>query len=519
MTTLLTREFTVRATDDQTRTITGLAVPYNDPIDLYPGIREQVAPGAVEPIENPKLFAQHRDVIGKIISGRDTEAGYEITAVISETARGDEIYTLLRDGVLDKFSIGFMPIEHTETKNDDGTTLITHTRLSLWETSVVTFPAYNGATIQSVRHQENRTMPETATPEAPSLIEFTNLRESVDELVRRFELGLGEPTAPPVPTSQFRSAGHLLKQIVRGDDTALSEYQALLDAKQRAYEGATTEDSTLRPQWVGDLTRIIEDANVLASIFSTGILPNEGNKLEYGQLESDTTTVEKQANEGDDLANGKVKVTTESADVETFGGYTQLTRQAIERSSVPYLNTALKALAAAAGKRRAIELRKFFAAAITAQTAAGNTVTVADGDDWTAWVSAIVDAAEKYTDLALGMDALVADKTIFKRLATMTAEDGRPVMTVTGTGVNVVGSINAKAISGDLAGVTVRLNPKQTAAGAAFVNAEAIRVYNSPIAQLQDENIINLSKDFSLYYYSASALEIPAAIVPVAITA
>ena len=34
--------------------------------------------------------------------------------------------------------------------------------------------------------------------------------------------------------------------------------------------------------------------------------------------------------------------------------------------------------------------------------------------------------------------------------------------------------------------------------------------------QLQDENIINLSKQWSLYKYAATAVEIPAAIVPVA---
>ena len=49
----------------------------------------------------------------------------------------------------------------------------------------------------------------------------------------------------------------------------------------------------------------------------------------------------------------------------------------------------------------------------------------------------------------------------------------------------------------------------------AFVNSNAIRFYTSPIVRLQDENIINLSKDFSVYTYAAIADEIPAAVVPV----
>jgi hypothetical protein len=44
------------------------------------------------------------------------------------------------------------------------------------------------------------------------------------------------------------------------------------------------------------------------------------------------------------LTFGKVKFGTKTADIETYGGYTTLSRQVIERSTTPMLNTALKAL-------------------------------------------------------------------------------------------------------------------------------------------------------------------------------
>jgi hypothetical protein len=75
--------------------------------------------------------------------------------------------------------------------------------------------------------------------------------------------------------------------------------------------------------------------------------------------------------------------------------------------------------------------------------------------------------------------------------------------------------LNPTGLSANLAGVEVRVNLKQAAPGAALTNRLALREYSSPVVSLQDENIINLSKAFSLYFYAAFAHEIPGAIVPV----
>lgn len=53
-------------------------------------------------------------------------------------------------------------------------------------------------------------------------------------------------------------------------------------------------------------------------------------------------------------------------------------------------------------------------------------------------------------------------------------------------------------------------------AAGAFANSRALRSYVAPVTRLQDENIINLSKQYSVYNYAAFAPEIPAALVPIA---
>lgn len=519
-TQLMIRTVGVRAAGDAgddagAREFTGIAVPWDDPIrvrDWFGAYTEQVQRGAVEDSDDALVFWRHDEPIGRITAARDTDAGWEITGVLSATPRGEEAYTLLRDGVIDRMSIGFYPIEHLESEDETGTRHITHTRIQVREVSLVPFPAYDGAQVQSVRSatpKEIPTMPEATATDVEA-------RAGLDDLAREVALlRAAGPADAPAPL-QFRSAGALLQAIVRRDDAAISEYN---EVQERAYTGATTADSVLKDSWVGDLTRLVEEAAPLASLFSTDALPATGLSIEYAQLQSDSTIVDEQVAEGDDLDYGEVAIETKTATVKTYGGYTELTRQAIERSSINYLNHVLRALALAAGRRRNTTLRTYLAAQRAAQVTANNTVSVTDGDAFTAWVSAIIDAAGKYEDLGLPMGPMVTDKVIFKRLAGLVDSAGRPLMDVTGTGSNAVGHVRPSALTADLAGVTVRLDAKQAATGATFTNPLAIRSYNSPVVSLQDDNVINLSRDFSLYYYSALASEIPAAIVPVTVTA
>lgn len=494
------------------REVTGIAVPYNDPIELWRDEFEQIARGACEPIDNPKLIWRHGEVIGRIVSHRDTEAGWEITARISETQLGNEAYTLLRDGVIDRMSIGFRPIEWSdEVDADKGTTLRTYTRIEVLETSLVPFPAYDNAKVQQVRSADTTKETPAMTDTAPAP-ELAEVRESIEDLSREVKsLALDRGDHTPTDT-KFRTAGRLLKAIAAGDEAARGEYEAEV---QRAYDGGTLADSVAKNGWVGDLTRLIDAGAGIRSLFETGTLPKEGAFLEYAQLKSDTTTVTEQVNEGDDLATGKVAVELKSTSVKTFGGVSSLSIQQIERSTINILDTQLRAQAIAAGKAQAAHFRAAYAAAVTAQRTANNVVTIPTEAGWADWLDAVVDAAVKYEDLGLSLDGLIVDTTFFKAFNRFTGADGRPMFTVSGTGANTVGTLDVSALSGSIANIPVRLNAKQATPGAAFYNAMALRSYTSPLAKLQDENILNLTKDFAVYFYAAVADEIPAAIVPV----
>lgn len=504
---LLTREYAASAQSSDDRTVSGIAVPYGDEIEYTRGYFETVAPGAFDPETNGpvKLFWSHRDVIGTVTEARNTPAGLEITARISETSLGNDAYALARDGAIDRFSIGFVPLASDTTRDEDGNTHVIHTSIAVREVSLVPFPAYNNAVVTEVRSTPE---PEKETPMTDTMSPvFDEINERMASLEQAFAAA-----AAPAPAVDTRSAGEVLKALARGDEN-----------ETRAYNGTVSSaDGTMsRPTWIGDLTRLVDSVNPLKALFQTGALPPDGLNLEYTELATNTITVNAQASEGDDLQIGKISTREKTTPVKTFGGYTQLTRQAIERTRVNLLQVHLNGMALAAGQASANYFASVFAATVQGRAASALTSTkTASTLTWADIVGLTVDAAAAFQDAGLPLDGLIVDKATFKALAALTASDGRPLMSVSGTGANTVGEFNPAGLTGDVVGIKVTPNlmakPDElgTKVVGAFYSSLAMRTYETPVAQLQDENILNLSKAFSVYRYQAVAAEIPTGLVP-----
>lgn len=531
------REFQARAEPDQEkREIEGISVPYGQVADLGYGLTEEVRSGAVED-EGALIFYRHTDPIGILAGASEAKEGRKIRAKISKTTMGDDALTLARDGVLSNWSIGFEPVESIRQDREDGSIHIVHTKIRVREISLVPLPAYEGAKVTNVREgvrQKGNTMSGSTAVETPPAdpagaqepAGVLEMREAVEDLTRKFEGFQGLAFTNKEPAQDQRSIGHMLKALEdRSTRDATLEYMnnVYSEISERAYTGGTTADAIMKNAWVGDLTRIVDEAAPMLDIFARGNLPETGNVIEFGRLATNTVVVNKQADEGDDLAYGKVSVTTDTADVDTYGGYGELSLQTVKRSTVNLVNVLLFAQAIAAGKAMNAAIRELYTTVHAAQVTAGNTVKVpATGATYQDFIGAIVDAAIKFEALGLPITGMVANGVVFKALGQMTAEDGRPVLLVNGAGSNNVGEFNPVGLAANLAGVTVRLDaglpvvsgetPIQTAS---FVNRNAIRSYIDPISRLQDENIINLSKQYSIYRFAAFADEIPQAIVPV----
>lgn len=523
--TIERRSFQVRET--QERTFEGIAVPYGKPADIAGLYTETFERGAVESEGTVPLFWRHDEPIGVITRSEDAEDGYRITARISQTSRGNDAYQLLRDGAVGELSVGFEPIEH---RVDESTGDITRTRVALREVSLVPFGAYgDGARVTDVREQQHDTNHQTQTAlerstaamaENTSAADLTEVREAVEDLGRRMDT-LSTQDRDRAPEIDRRSAGEVLKAIASGDEATIRSYEAALE--ERAYTGGTSADAVVKPQGLVNLVRIFDaSSGVLADTFSTGVLPATGNSIEFVEVSANTIDVDEQAAEGDDIAFGKVSLATRTAPVKTYAGGTELSRQSIERSTVGVLNTSLEALATAAGARKKAVLRAAFNTLVAARTAiAANGGVVVLGATLAAgtagnWEDALIDAALKFEAQNLAPEVMIVSGTVFKKLRSLTVA-GERVFQVADK--NASGTLNLPGLTGNLAGIPVRLDSGQAGDSAVFANARAIRQYDSSLVSLTDENIVSLSKAFAVYRYGAVAAEVPAGVVPVKLAA
>lgn len=489
MTELMTRSVAVKSVDLEARTITGLAVPYGQDTSVGE-YKERFQRGAFGDIKGVKLFSEHREPIGLVTKGEDTEDGFVIEARISETARGNEIYTLLKDGVLDRFSVGFLPVEDTL---DEETNTVVRTKVNLKEVSVVAFPAYDGASISEVRTSDNQNKEDINMSNElnyASTDEVANLRDAVDEMERRVA-GFG--TAETVSTPQFRTGGEFLKGLASGDEAAQNEV--------RVYTGATLSDSHTSNDWKATLLNIVDGGRPVLNLFSRGPLGDHGNSVEYPKVSALTGDVAKQAAEGDNLAYLEVGITTATAPVETFGGYSELSRQAIDRSDVSYLDTVLRYQAASYAKVTNAKVRAVMAAA-TPQTGTSLTLTSATAADF---LGAVVDGVAKINANGQGAQAdfILVSTDVYAKMASV-ASTGF-AFDVNNSNGQTIGSMNVRGIAGSLAGVPIVVDAGLAVKSLYVASSTAVTSWENSGAPLRlaDENIINLTKQFSLYGYLA----------------
>lgn len=160
---LLHKNFTlsVKAADDATRTVQGYASTYNN-VDEQ---GDMILPGAFTeslaknmPI---KMLAQHDTYcpIGLWTKAKDDATGLLLEGPIVDTDDGINIYKLLKAGVLDSISIGYT-VDDAEMSIINGNPIRVLKKLTLWEASIVTFPANTRAKVTNVKNNDGGLMTE-----------------------------------------------------------------------------------------------------------------------------------------------------------------------------------------------------------------------------------------------------------------------------------------------------------------------------------------------------------------------
>jgi phage head maturation protease len=124
---LIAGDFTLDAAagDTPSRTISGIAVPYNVEAVVSDGTSVIFRPGSL-PVEGkaPRLFMYHNASmpVGIVTERVDTDEGMMFTARISKTTLGDDALVMALDGTIDQVSVGVNPTKFAY--DDDGNMII-----------------------------------------------------------------------------------------------------------------------------------------------------------------------------------------------------------------------------------------------------------------------------------------------------------------------------------------------------------------------------------------------------------
>lgn len=104
-----------------------------------------------EDFDRIKILSQHTDCelpIGKPLELREDDKGLFIRGKISDTAKGRDIQTLMKDGVLNELSIGYDAVEF-DYDSEQGVRQLKE--IKLWEVSIVTWAMNDQAKIDEVK--------------------------------------------------------------------------------------------------------------------------------------------------------------------------------------------------------------------------------------------------------------------------------------------------------------------------------------------------------------------------------
>lgn len=500
-------EFEVRMSDSDEGIVEGYAVPWDETISVG-GYKEKFQRGSIESVEDVKLKMGHEGLpIGKVLRGQDTDNGFLIQAKLSDTPRANEVRTLLKDGVLNKFSVGFAPVEDER----DGDTVV-RTKVSLKEISVVEQPAYANAEILAVRDDSeiSNKGEDNMSEENNELVE---LRDGLDALERKVENIHVPAAAPAEEKPKYRSYGEYILGFANQEQDAIDLFKRY--TVESGEDGGVVADAISKDAWIGSVVDIWSKPRRVLNAFDTATLPSSGMNVEYATLDTNSVQYEEQALEGDLLAYGKVSLSTETAPVKTYGGFTTMSFQEAQRwNNVNIIQTHFDAMNAAYAAKTNNEVRD------VVENAANTQVLDNAGaglDDTAVIIGIVVDAAQMLEDAHSEIDSIICSPGVFKSLATIVDGNNRPVLEFRPQGVNTIGTASANNLTATLLGVPVIVDPGATEPTFWIVNSDALLTLESPGVplRLSDQDITHLTQTMSVYGYMAVALQRPDHIVKV----
>ena len=498
----LTFATNITAANADTRTITGLIVPFGAPGNTSVGpVIFEAGALSIDPA-NVKLLLQHDRTrpIGRMLPDYSVNpGGITATFKVADTSAGTDSLVEASQGLRDGLSVGAEIV----TSHYQGENLVV-TAAILREVSLVTEPAFDSARVSKVAASAE---PETTTNEEPLIMEpepttADVATDSADVTVEASKsvTAAGSPifTAPRSPIAT--GASYLEHSIKAAFGDAQSR-----EWVQAADDSTSTNTGVTLPQHMNEyISNTFTGGRPAIEAISREALIDNGMSFTIPRV-TGLPTVATVAEAGTTSETGMTSDYL-TVDVKKASGRNVCTWELLDRSSPAFYNELLNQLQLA----YAATTDKAVISALAANGTNGTVVatTAAGLQSFIATESA---AALKGSG-AFARN-FVASTDHWAALAGYADTTGRPIYTAYNP-MNNPGAISGQSITGSVLGTNLYVDPNFATSGlvddsAFLVAPEAATYYESPTTRLQVINTGSGKVEIALYGYYAIAVKRP----------
>ena len=491
----------------ETRTITGIAVPYNVVANAS-GTEVLFLRGSLATDgKAPKLYMQHdaSQAIGLVTERADDEENMYFSAKVSATSLGDEALVLAADGV--------NPTKFTY--DQDGVMIV---EAAQWlELSLVPQPAFSEAVITKVAASidtnpedlcNTEAGEENTEPQPPEEVEMSeqNAPEVIEASAQKLFAQPKRAFAMPTPAEYlaamhaggdtFQNVNAAYKEAVRSQQTAL---------QAAAGDVLTTDTPGLLPVPVlGPLFQDLNFVRPVVSAFGARAMPNTPSKTFVRPTITTHTSAATQT-EGSAVSATTMVIASNTVTKSTVAGQVTLTMQDMDFTDPSSMSLILNDLAGeyliATDNIAADNL-------VSGKTASGSTWTVT-ADDPSSLISALYDAAREIAeDSNYFPTHLCVSPDVWEKLGKQLDADKRPVFGYNTNGLigtNSIGLVSGmQYTSMNVLGLEVVVDNNFASGTMLVVYAPGYEIYEAQQGILSIANPSTLSRTFSYYGYFAT---------------
>ena len=469
-----TDTFIIAEEGESPRTISGVAVPWDVVATVADGTRVKFERGSL-PVNGrkPKLLKYHDDMapVGIVTSRLDTEKGMMFTARISATSEGNDMLELIKDQAVDAVSVGVNPIKFSF--DDSGTMVIS--RADWVELSLVTAPAFKGATITEV----------AATEHKPDETELQPMTDKIETAAAAVEVPAAAPAAPLFAQAkkEFKlpSAAEYISKILRGGAEA---QQFIANIKAAAPDVITTDTPGILPEPIlGPVYNNFRGLRPVVDAIGARAMPG-GGKVFRRPVVTTHTTIGVSNGENQPLDQGTFVVSNENVTKAVYGGYVKLSEEDMDWTEPEVLGLLLDDMA----RIYANQTDDVAADALTTGTNLSVSATWADRFKPEEWVKYIYDAAQAILSGSNGNlpTHLFVAPNMWATLGQLSDDAGRPLFPQVGP-MNAFGNVNPGTTGANAFGLTVVVDRNFTASRVIVGDPSGFEIYEQPKGAVQVE--------------------------------